>query len=253
LEVVERGDLLEDILRATQADSLPMAEAVGAAVNATAAGQQNTLAAVIVRVAELALIVIEVDEIVGGKGQAVDLGFIRPLRCLPDKPVVAVKNAGHLVGCNATQQFNQNLFALALNGNLQLGDLVKESLLVSFDNGPTGDQRDPTMRPRQGGNALQLLKKECDGTEADHIRLKLAQNFQEESVVGTGQRRLDDPYLDTGKRCPNASGQIHETKWGDMHLVGHGCADPLIHVVAFHQQNSQGALSAMDQHGRLRS
>ena len=50
-----------------------MGKAKCAMVSAPAAGQQNSLAPVIVGVTQLTLILIEIDQVVSGEGQAVDV------------------------------------------------------------------------------------------------------------------------------------------------------------------------------------
>ena len=75
-----------------------MAEAISAAIDAAAAGQQHSLTPVIVCIAELALVLANVDQIVGGKGQAVDGGVFKPLGILHHSAAVAIEHAWNRAG-----------------------------------------------------------------------------------------------------------------------------------------------------------
>ena len=136
-----------------------------------------------------------------------------------------------------------------MNGNFYLRDFFKKPLLVGFDNRPAHDQRGVTMGAHQRRHTLQFLEKKCDGAKANDIRLILPQDAQKSFVVRAGERRLDDAHFDAGKRRADAGGQIHETDGWNMHLVGHGRAHPLVHVVAFNQQYSGGFHPVAGQHG----
>ena len=70
---VQLLDFFENVDGASQPDALPVGETKGAMVRAAAAGQQDSLPPVIICVTKLTLVLVQVDQVVGGERKAVDV------------------------------------------------------------------------------------------------------------------------------------------------------------------------------------
>ena len=154
VSVVKRGNLLKDIGGAAQPDTLPMTEAISAAIDAPPARQQHSLPPVIVGVAKLAPVLIDIDQVVGREGQTVNSRILLPLGVLHHPVTVPVQNSRDRAGRRAGKQFNKDLFSFSLNGNFHFRHFFEEPMLVGLNYRPADHQRGVAVGAHQRGNAL---------------------------------------------------------------------------------------------------
>ena len=161
-----------------------MGETKGAMVGAAAAGQQDSLPPVIVCVTELTLILIEVDQVVGGEGQAVDVLLFQLVFVFHHPVVGTIEKACDRGQGRSRKEVGEHLFAFPFYGDLQFRHLLEEPALVRLDDWSTGDELGVAVGAYQTGDALEFLEKEGDGADADDIRLKLVQDTDEAIFLG---------------------------------------------------------------------
>jgi hypothetical protein len=112
----------------------------------------------------------------------------------------------------------------------------EKGFTVSLHNGTAGNDTGIAAGFRKPGNALELLKKKCDGTYSDEMRLESREDLHILLVRSALQRGFHNPDLKLGIYATSIGCQAHESDGRNMNLERDAAANPLRHIIGFNQQ-----------------
>jgi len=135
---------------------------------------------------------IQVDEVVGGQRQSVQIGDLRRIRIVDDARAVGVQDPRGGRELQPLEQLGEHPLAVALHGDVDLRHLLEEGRLPRLHDRPPDDDDGVAVGAGQAREALKLLDEEDDRTDPDDVRLELIEQPGERVVGPAVERGLHD-------------------------------------------------------------
>ena len=191
----------------------------------------------VVGVAQLLAVSVQVDQVVGGQRQAIEVLVLRRGGILDDARAVTVEDPGARRELPSLQQLGEDPLAVALDGQIDLRHLLEQLLLPGLDDRPADDDGGAAVGAGQAGEPLQLLDEEDDRADPDDVRLEVIEQLDERGVGRAVERGLHDANLGDGPGRLRRGSHVHEPDREDVHLVGDQPSHPPGHVVGLDQED----------------